>query len=145
MVVGPSLAYKGGSMAKPVRIKVKALKDGWYGAMRHYPEWSESPYAGRVFAVGLDACPHDEEGRLLVREDGTPVLPKWMEVVGALPVIDQKAVECVVAGKEFLKNWKSYARPKAADAVEEVADGEGEDAEPEAPAPKAKRNTRQVI
>jgi hypothetical protein len=136
---------------RPIRIKVRALKDGLYGDMRYFPAWSkDGRNPGAVFVVGLDACPHDEEGRLLIRPDKTPVMPRWMEPVEALPKIDTEKIECVVASAEFLKKWKPYEKPRetAGAAAQEAEDGAGDESEmavaAEAPA-KGKMPSRRVI
>lgn len=132
---------------RPIRIKVRALKDGTYGDMRYFPAWSrDGRNPGAVFVVGLDACPHDEEGRLLVRADYTPVMPRWMEPVEALPKIDPKRIECAVASDEFLNRWKPYEKPRDGAPVK-AAEEDGEEAEAvaaEAPA-KGRMPSRKVI
>lgn len=130
-------------MAKKLTIKVKALADGFYGGIKHFPEWSGEKRAGQPFTIGLDACPKDEAGKVLVLADMTPVMPKWMEAIEPLPKLDPKVTPCAVADETFLRKWTRYGRPtrfgvdwgrKSHPVAEEPQDEDEEEAESVPPA-----------
>lgn len=99
-----------------MRISVKAIRRGFHGGIRRYPEGhpeATGTYAlaaGKPFDVDESVFMFDDAGRLKVNAKHQPLLPSWMEPVGPVPVIDPKQIECVVVAEKDIKARKDKIR-----------------------------------
>jgi len=76
--------------------KARAIKVGFYGGELRHPEDSSNARAGWPFDVTEDIFKSDLEGRILVDKGYNPILPRWMELLDPVPVVDHTKTPCHV-------------------------------------------------